>query len=66
MWIGAETNGISRNCTALVNESVMYGVPVDAKFLTEVTGHNPDRWMYLDTRTLAQYEIPPSGFIIAR
>jgi hypothetical protein len=66
MWIGGETGGISSNFTALVNQHVMYGIPVDAKFLQEITGHTPDRWMYLDIRTLAQREIPPGGFIIAQ
>jgi hypothetical protein len=64
MWIGADINGCSQNYTALVNENVMYGVPVNSKFLSEVTGCNPDRWLYLDSRTLHQLEIPPEGFII--
>jgi len=66
MWIGGETNGVSTNFTALVNQHVMYGVPVNAKFLQEITGHTPDRWMYLDSRTLHEHEIPLNGFIIAR
>jgi hypothetical protein len=66
MWIGGETNGITSNVTALVNQHVMYGIPVNAKFLQEITGYSPDRWLYLDSRTLCQYEIPPEGFIITR
>jgi hypothetical protein len=66
MWIGGEKNNISRNFTAVVNQNVIYGVVIDAKFLTEVTGYTADRWLYLDSRTLHEHEIPPAGFIITR
>jgi len=66
LWIGAKYDEDDRTMTAthLVNESVTWGDCVDSQFLDYCTSMGPDRWVYLDTKTLEEKEFPSEGLLI--
>jgi hypothetical protein len=66
MWVGVETaNGAIISLTEIVDTSIEYGDCVDAEFLEELSGiRNAKRWIYLDSKTLKEEEIPTVGLII--
>lgn len=66
LWIGAEMkSGIIVTLTEDINKIVNYGDVVTPKYLEVYTElKNVKRWLYLDTITLIEQEIPTSGLII--
>ena len=66
MWIGVElTDGSVKTLTELVDSSIEYGDCVNVKFLETISGiEDAERWVYLDSKTLKEEEIPTEGLII--
>lgn len=66
MWIGAQLpDGSMKTLTELVDISVEYGDCVTSEFLEAITEiDNAVRWVYLDSKTLKEEEIPTEGLII--
>jgi len=66
LWIGAETRDDEIiSLTETINLIVQPGDIVTSKYLkayTELT--NVKRWLYLDSVTLKEQEIPPHGLVI--
>lgn len=66
LWVGAELmNGKIETLTEIVNSSVEYDDVITPLFLEELTElQNVKRWMYLDSTTLNEQEIPAIGLVI--
>jgi len=66
LWIGAEMkSGVIITLTEDINKVVNYGDTVTPFFLESYTElKNVKRWLYLDSLTLLEQEIPPSGLLI--
>lgn len=66
LWIGAEMkSGVIITLTEDINKVVSYGDTVTPFFLESYTElKNVKRWLYLDSLTLLEQEIPPSGLVI--
>ena len=66
LWIGAELdNNIVTTVTDQINDEVQYGDRVNEDYLVDVTRiFNAKRWLYLDSQTLKEEEIPLSGLVI--
>lgn len=64
LWIGAELNDETISVTQMINETIKYGDCVDSKYLTNHTDIVPDRWLYLDSKTLDKVEFPSEGLLI--
>jgi hypothetical protein len=65
LWIGAERAGQKYTVTDLINSNLVYNVPIDVDYLTNITKiYNVDRWLYLDPMTLQELEFPLEGFVI--
>ena len=66
LWIGAELeSGSILTVTEIVNKYVASGDVVTADYLYNVTlVPSVKRWLYLDTKTLNEQEIPTDGIVI--
>lgn len=66
LWLGAEMkSGVILTITEDINKIVNYGDTVTPMFLESYTEFkNVKRWLYLDSVTLIEQEIPPSGLVI--
>lgn len=66
MWIGAETaGGTILTLTEIVDSTVEYGDCVTPAFLESLTDvQNAKRWIYLDSKTFREEEIPTVGLLI--
>jgi len=69
LWIGAKfkNNSTLVSYTTVVNDVVTYGDIVTSDFLSEITSNDPstiDTWIYIDSTTLEETEIPTEGLII--
>lgn len=66
LWIGAEMkSGVIITLTDDINKIVKYGDIVTSNYLQSYTElKNVKRWLYLDSVTLIEQEIPTSGLII--
>jgi len=66
LWIGAEMkSGVIITLTEDINKIVNYGDIITPFFLESYTElKNVKRWLYLDSLTLLEQEIPPSGLVI--
>jgi hypothetical protein len=66
LWIGAELpNKQIITLTDEINHAIDYGDCVDEAFLQSCTKvYLVDRWLYLDSATLVEKEIPPEGLLI--
>lgn len=66
LWLGAEMkNGVIVTITEDINKVVEYGDLITPHFLQTYTElRNVKRWLYLDSATLIEQEIHPSGLLI--
>ena len=66
LWIGVETtNGNILTLTEIVDSAIECGDTVSPQFLEVLSGvRNAKRWIYLDSKTLKEDEIPADGLII--
>lgn len=66
MWVGVElTDGTIKTLTEIVDTSIEYGDCVTPQFLKTLSGiQDANRWIYLDSKTLKEEEIPADGLII--
>lgn len=66
LWIGVETmDGSILTHTEVIDEIVEYGDCVTPELLESLTDvRNVKRWIYLDSKTLKEKEIPAEGLII--
>jgi len=66
LWIGAEMNsGVIITLTEDINKIANYGDIITPFFLESYTElKKVKRWLYLDSVTLIEQEIPPSGLVI--
>ena len=65
LWVGAERAGHKYTVTDLINSNLVYNIPIDTEYLTNITKiYNVDRWLYLDPMTLQELEFPLEGFVI--
>jgi hypothetical protein len=66
MWIGVETeSGKIITLTEMLESSIEYGDCITPKFLKAFTGiQDAKRWIYLDSKTFKEEEIPTVGLII--
>ena len=66
LWIGAElTDGNITSLTDLVNGSVEYDDVITPSYLEDISNvENAKRWVYVDSKTLKEEEIPAHGLVI--
>ena len=66
LWLGAELkNNMIISLTDDINKVVMYGDLVTPDYLESYTElGNVRRWLYLDSKTLIEKEIPTKGLLI--
>lgn len=66
MWIGVElVDGSITTLTEIVETTIEYGDNITPTFLQTLTGiGNAKRWLYLDSKTLKEEEIPTDGLLI--
>ena len=65
LWIGAKyDNGDTFSLTSVVNDYVSWGDVVDTQYLDDCTELQPDRWIYLDPKTLEEKDFPSEGLLI--
>jgi hypothetical protein len=63
-WVGAELEDRVETVTDIVNQYIEYGTVITPEYLSDLTGYNAIRWIYLDARTLEEKEFPPEGILI--
>jgi len=64
LWIGAQFEDKTVDCTDTVNTSVTPGTVVDKYWLQYITNLTPISWKYLDPKSLEEKEFSLEGFVI--